>query len=195
MDSTTQDTITFKKTLVVSHETEINYDLTYDDFCEQFMERLGDEDDEALRVRSQKVWLKLLGQRSKPCPYSGRYIHLGQEEQQADWDDEVWDGGGEDSPEDEMEDDIIGLVCSVQKDDEAFKKHEEVKRQKRADELAEQLRLTAEWKAKRLREEAERKERVRREEEERAARVKKAKEERLAALRKEMEQIQEDLAK
>ena len=195
MDSTTQNTITFKKTLVVTHATEINYDLTYDDFCEKFMERLGDEDDEALRVRSQKVWLTLLGQRSKPSPYSGRYIHLGEEEQEADWDDEVWDGGGKDDEMEEVNDDIMGLVYSVQKDDEAFKKHEEVKRQKRADELAEQLRLAAEWKAKRLREEEERKERVRREEEERAARVKKAKEERLAALRKEMEQIQEDLAK
>ena len=195
MDSTTQDTITFKKTLVVTHETEIKYDLTYDDFCEKFMERLGDEDDEALRVRSQKVWLTLLGQRSKPCPYSGRYIHLGQEEQETDWDDEVWDGGGEDSPEDECEDLIMVLVESVQKNDEAFKKHEEVKRQKRADELAEQLRLAAEWKAKRLREEEERKEQVRRAEAAEAAWVKKAKEGRLAALRKEMEQIQEDLAK
>ena len=194
MTSSTQDNITFKKTLQVTMETTIEYTLTYDDFCERFMERLVGEDDEAFSVRREKVWFNLLAKRHKPKG-NAAFIDLGQEDQEADWDDEVWDGGGEAGPDDECNDDIMGLVESVQKDDEAFQKNKEIKRQKRADALAEQLKTQAAWKAQRLRDEEERKERVRREEEERLARVKKAKEERLAALRKEMDQIEADLGK
>jgi hypothetical protein len=201
MDSSKQHSITFQKGLRVVHDTTIEYTLTYDDFCEKFMVRLDDESPEAFSTRSQQIWLNLLAKQTKPRFSRVPFIDLGTEEGECDWDDELWDGGGEESPDDECFDEVWDMITDL-KGNEAFK---EDQRQKRADALAEDLkrqeerlarlkREEAERQARLKREEAERAERLKREEEERQARARLVKEERLAILRKEVERLQADLS-
>ena len=186
MTTPSQPTLLFKKTLRVVKEVTLNYEIDYDEFVADKMDRLDAEDDVDFTTRCLAVWEALVDKQEKKTKLRPAYVELGESEHEEDWDEKDWDGDvGE-----ECADDITELVDAENKEFPKWVAAEAAAKKRREEQVAIQL---AEWKAKQEQMKKEQAERVAlyaKQDAERKAEyalwVQKQKEAKVAALRAEL---------
>jgi hypothetical protein len=138
MTTPSQPTLRFKKTLREIREIEIDYEMDYDEFVANNMDKVEDEDDKEFAARCLAVWEALVDQEEKP-KHRPAYVCLGEDEHEVDWGD--WDGdAGE-----ECADDITTLVDAENREFPKWVAWKAAERKRREEQAAIQF---AEWKAR-----------------------------------------------